>query len=120
MRSETTSISTARLSTWVSVSIVGVTLAVGLIVYYQSTHHPRTDDATVFANYIGIASQVEGPLVQLDVHDNQLVKKGDLLFEIDERPYQYALEIALSAQATLEGQIADEAKRIAALKSAVS
>jgi membrane fusion protein, multidrug efflux system len=120
MRSETTSNSTGRAGLWNSVAIVVVTLAVGLIVYYQSTHHPRTDDATVFANYIGIASQVEGPLVHLDVHDNQLVKKGDLLFEIDEQPYQYALETALSAQATLEGQIADETRRIAALKSAVS
>ena len=120
MISETTSNSTQRVGRWVSVGIVAMTLAVGLIVFYQSTHHPRTDDATVFANYIGIAPQVEGPLVHLDVRDNQLAKKGDLLFEIDERPYQYALETALSAQATLEGQIADEAKRIAALKSAVS
>ena len=120
MKSKTTSNSTERLGRWVSVGIVAVTLVAGLFVYCQSTHHPRTDDATVFANYIGIAPQIEGPLVQLDVHDNQLVKKGDLLFEIDEQPYQYALETALSAQATLEGQIADEAKRISALKSAVS
>src|SRR5580698_6343132 len=108
MTSETISNSPERNGRWVSVGLVASTLAVGLIVFHQSTHHPRTDDATVFANYIGIAPQVEGPLVHLDVHDNQLVKKGDLLFEIDERPYRYALETALSAQATLEGQIADE------------
>ena len=54
------------------------------------------------------------------MHDNQFVKKGDLLFEIDERPYRYALEKAISDQATLEGQISDERRRIAALVSAVS
>jgi multidrug efflux system membrane fusion protein len=54
------------------------------------------------------------------VRDNQFVRKGDLLFEIDERPYQYALERALSEQAALEGQITDEQRRIAALVSAVS
>jgi multidrug efflux system membrane fusion protein len=54
------------------------------------------------------------------VHDNQFVKQGDLLFEIDDRPYRYALERAISDQATLEGQIADERRRIAALVSAVS
>jgi multidrug efflux system membrane fusion protein len=43
-----------------------------------------------------------------------------LLFEIDDRPYQYALENALSEQAALEGQIGDERRRIAALISAVS
>jgi multidrug efflux system membrane fusion protein len=74
----------------------------------------------VFANFIGIAPQVEGPILRLNVHDNQLVRKGDLLFEIDERPYHYALEKAVSDQAALEGQITDEQRRIAALVSAVS
>jgi multidrug efflux system membrane fusion protein len=74
----------------------------------------------VFANFIGIAPQVDGPIVRLNVRDNQFVRKGDLLFEIDERPYQYALERALSEQAALEGQITDEQRRIAALVSAVS
>jgi multidrug efflux system membrane fusion protein len=48
------------------------------------------------------------------------VRKGELLFEIDDRTFQYALESALSEQAALEGQIVDETRRIAALKSAVS
>src|SRR5713226_2477724 len=104
---------------WLGVGIVASAAALGLTVLYKTTHHPRTDDATVLANYIGIAPQVEGPLVRLPVHDNQFVKKGELLFEIDDRPYQYALERALSEQAALEGQIADETRKIAALKSAV-
>jgi len=54
------------------------------------------------------------------VHDNQFVRQGELLFDIDERPYQYALEKAISDQAALEGQISDEQRRIAALVSAVS
>ena len=105
---------------WISVTIVAATAVVGLVVLRKTTHYPRTDDAAVLANYIGIAPQVEGPLVRLPVHDNQFVNKGELLFEIDDRPYQYALERALSEQAALEGQIADETRRIAALKSAVS
>src|SRR5438876_432860 len=47
---------------WLSVGIVASTAALGLTVLYKTTHHPRTDDATVLANYIGIAPQVEGPL----------------------------------------------------------
>jgi membrane fusion protein, multidrug efflux system len=120
MSLDTNSKSQERLGRWVSAGIVVGAAALGLIVLHHTTRHPRTDDATVFANYIGIAPQVEGPLVRLNVGDNQLVKKGELLFEIDDRPYQYALENALSAQAALEGQIADEGRRIAALKSAVS
>jgi multidrug efflux system membrane fusion protein len=104
----------------ISVAIVATAVLLGLIVLYHANQYPRTEDAEVFANFIGIAPQVDGPLVRLNVRDNQFVKRGELLYEIDERPYQYALENALSEQATLEGQIVDEKRRIAALVSAVS
>jgi membrane fusion protein, multidrug efflux system len=103
-----------------SVLIVAGAIVLGLIVVSHTNDHPRTDDCEILANFIGIAPQVEGPLVRLNVHDNQFVKKGDLLFEIDDRPYRYALEKAMSEQATLEGQIADERRIIAAKVSAVS
>ena len=120
MSAETDADSHNLIGRWISLGIVAVAAVLGFIVLYQTTHHPRTDDAAVLANYIGIAPQVEGPLVRLPIHDNQFVEKGELLFEIDARPYQYALERALSEQAALEGQIADQTRRIAALKSAVS
>jgi membrane fusion protein, multidrug efflux system len=109
-----------RLGRGVSIAIVMTAVTLGLVVLYHTNHHPRTDDAEIFANFIGIAPQVEGPIIRLDVRDNEFVKQGELLFEIDPRPYQYALERALSQQATLEGQIADERRTIAAQVSAVS
>jgi membrane fusion protein, multidrug efflux system len=101
---------------------VMVLLAVaGLIaVYSVTTWHPQTDDAEIFANYIGIAPVVEGPILHLNVADNQRVKQGDLLFEIDDRPYRYALDRAVSDQAALEGQIVDEQRRIRAEVHAVT
>lgn len=105
---------------WASVAIVAAALLLGLVVLWRSGHQPRTDDAEVFANLIGISPQVEGPIVELKVRDNQLVKKGDLLFAIDPRPYEYALEKAESAQSALESQISDEQRRIAAEVSQVS
>ncbi len=109
-----------QLSRWLSVGIVLCqAMALGLVVLYRTSHNPRTDDAEVFANFIGIAPQVEGPIIHLNVRDNDFAKKGDLLFEIDDRPYQYALERAISDQAALEGQISDEQRRINALVSAV-
>src|SRR5215470_17316268 len=109
-----------RLGRLISIGIVISAVILGVVVLYRTNYYPRTDDAQVFANFIGIAPQVEGPLVRLNVRDNQFVKKGEPLFEIDERPYAYALEKAISDQATLEGQISDERRRIAALVSAVS
>ncbi len=57
--------------------------------------------------------------MKLNVADNQQVKQGDLLFDIDERPYAYALEHARSEQAALEGEIVDESRTIASQQSAV-
>jgi multidrug efflux system membrane fusion protein len=102
------------------VLIVIGAIAMGLVVLVHTKQYPRTDDCEILANFIGIAPQVEGPLIHLNVRDNQFVKKGHLLFEIDPRPYRYALEKAISEEATLEGQISDERRRIAALVSAVS
>ena len=113
-----------RVVKWVgrilSVIIVSSALALGLVVIHRTDEYPRTDDSEILANFIGIAPQVAGPILRLNVHDNQLVKQGDLLFEIDARPYRYALERAVSEQATLEGQISDEGRKISALVSAVS
>jgi len=104
----------------VSALIVTGAVAMGAVVLYHVNSWPRTDDAEILANFIGIAPQVEGPILRLNVRDNQSVKQGDLLYEIDDRPYRYVLEKAISDQAALEGQISDEQRRIAALVSGVS
>jgi multidrug efflux system membrane fusion protein len=101
------------------IAIVSAAVLLGLVALFETNRQPRTDDAEVLANFIGIAPQVEGPIAQLNVHDNQFVKKGDLLFEIDPRPYRYALERAISEKAALEGQISDDRRAIAAQQSAV-
>ena len=94
---------------------------VGLItVCWVVTRRPETDDAEIFANYIGIAPVVEGPILHLNVADNQRVKEGDLLFQIDDRPYKYTVDHTISDQAALEGQIVDEQRRIQAEVHAVS
>jgi multidrug efflux system membrane fusion protein len=100
-------------------AIIGAATLVVLIAVLLVNRHPRTDDATVRANAIALAPEVEGRLVQLNVQDNQAVRKGDLLFQIDPRPYEYALQQARAEQAILEGQIDDERRRIASEQSAV-
>jgi multidrug efflux system membrane fusion protein len=97
----------------ISAAIILLAIVTGSVVLWQFTENPRTDDAEVFANFIGIAPIVSGPIVKLNVRDNELVKQGDLLFDIDERPYAYALALAKSEQSALEGQIVDESRLIA-------
>ena len=99
--------------------IVAAAVMSVLLVVRRFHVDPQTDDAEVFANLIGIAPEVEGRIVKINVKDNQFVRKGELLFQIDPVPYQYALEIAQSQQATLEGQIRDLQRTIGAQTSAI-
>jgi len=107
------------LGRFIGIATVAAALVLLLLVVRETDTYPRTDDASVRANYIEIVAEVSGRLVQLPVRDNAFVKKGDLLFAIDPRPYEYALSQALSDQADLEQQIIDERRRIAAQNSAV-
>src|ERR1700733_12891896 len=108
-----------RLGRIVSITIIVAALLTGSLVISMTNRHPRTDDAEVFANFIGIAPQVDGPITRLAVQDNAFIKQGDVLFEIDPRPYEYALEKARSDLNTLEGQIVDQRRTIASQVSAV-
>lgn len=103
----------------IGIGVVALAVLVLGVAIFQIDRHPRTDDATVRANAIAFAPEVEGRLTKLLVQDNQVVHKGDLLFEIDPRPYEYALAQARADQAMLEGQINDERRRIATEQSAV-
>jgi multidrug efflux system membrane fusion protein len=118
---EQTTVSPARK--WIGrtigfVVVVGALTALGLVLA-ETNKYPRTDDASVRANFIEIAPEVSGRMVELRVKDNAFVKKGELLFVIDERPFQYALQQALSDREALEQQIVDAKRRIAAQHSAV-
>ncbi|HWF47536.1 MAG TPA: biotin/lipoyl-binding protein [Bryobacteraceae bacterium] len=103
----------------VSIAIIIGALITGLMAISETSKYPRTDDAEIFANFIGMAPQVDGPIMQLAVQDNAFVKQGGLLFEIDPRPYEYALQKARSDLNTLEGQIVDQRRTIASEVSAV-
>ncbi len=65
----------------------------------MSTFYQSTDDAFVEGRIISVAPRVSGPVVSLLVDDNQPVKKGDLLLEIDPNDYQVKLD---QAEAKLE------------------
>src|SRR6266403_1206627 len=88
----------------IGVAIVIGAVAASIYAFRRNFVNPRTDDAAVRANVVGIAPQVSGPIVDLRVTDNQHVKEGDLLFTIDCRPYEARLararaDLALSLKA---------------------
>jgi membrane fusion protein, multidrug efflux system len=76
-----------------------------LVAWNFNEQHPRTDDAVTRANLIGIAPRVTGPIVKLYVRDNQFVKNGDLLFEIDPADFKTALNSARASVSNLAASL---------------
>jgi membrane fusion protein, multidrug efflux system len=90
----------------VALIIVASAVVITLYVWGIIERHPRTDDATARANVVGIAPRVSGQIIKLNVQDNQAVRKGDVLFEIDPEDYRLILEKAKADLATLDRQLA--------------
>ncbi|MCP3727927.1 multidrug transporter subunit MdtN [Paraburkholderia sp. CNPSo 3272] len=69
--------------------------------YDRSSRYPSTDDASIDADVVHVASPVGGRIIRVPVEENQHVAKGDVLFEIDPVPYRLAV-----AQAQAEVELA--------------
>jgi multidrug efflux system membrane fusion protein len=119
MTQEPANVSRKRVGRLIRFGVVIAAVVTLLLVVLDTDRHPRTDDASVRANFIEIAPEVSGRLAQLPVKDNAYVKQGELLFVIDPRDYEYALRQALSDQENLEQRIIDTKRKIAAQNSAV-
>ena len=74
---------------------------------------PGTDDASIDADVVHVAPSVGGYIVAVPIIDNQLVKKGDLLFQIDPQPYQYRVDLAAAQLAESEALLDTKKRSVA-------
>src|SRR5882724_367589 len=82
--------------------IGGPALALIIMAYLYLTggRYEGTDDAYVQTASVAVSSNVAGRVLEVAVHDNQSVRKGDVLFRIDDEPFRIAVE---EAEAQLSG-----------------
>lgn len=78
--------------------------------YLTGGHYVGTENAYVKANMVMVSAEVSGPIVEVAVHENQRVAKGDVLFRIDDRPYRIALRES-------DAELANVVNEIASLKA---
>ncbi|MGB5521777.1 MAG: biotin/lipoyl-binding protein, partial [Polyangiales bacterium] len=100
-------------------AIVLLALALVLLKYWDYVVNPWTRDGQVWANVIQIAPRVSGPIVDLPIKDNQFVKAGDLLFQIDPRTYQAALDQAKAQLDETSNQFSSLSQQVIAAEAAV-
>lgn len=81
-----------------------VAIAVAAYIYATGGRYVTTDNAYVRAGMVSVAANVSGEITQIMIHENQVVKAGDVLFQIDPEPYRIAVAEAEAelAQARLD------------------
>ncbi|MDR5877633.1 HlyD family secretion protein [Caballeronia sp. LZ032] len=87
-----------------TLAMFAVALVIGRVLWVHYMDEPWTRDGRVRADVVNVAPDVSGAVVQLPVRDNQFVKKGDLLMEIDPSHYRIAVE---QAQANVAARAAE-------------
>jgi len=106
----------ARLLNYlITFAVLGLAGWAAWSLYQRYIMNPWTRDAQVRANVVGIAPRVSGPIIRVAVRDNQEVKTGELLFEIDPTDFKAQVEIAsgqvLNAEANLKQRQQDLARQ---------
>jgi multidrug resistance efflux pump len=96
----------------------GIVLISGLILL-MSYNHPYTSDARIYFTTTPIVPAVKGPVVEVPVVANTPLKQGDMLFRIDPRPYQYAVDQKRAAIAEAEQKVLELKAALGAAESGV-
>ena len=90
----------------IALLVVLLLIITAIVVWRHSSHHEKTDDAFVDGHSSAVSSQTAGRVMKLLVTDNQEVKAGDLLVEIDSRDNDARAEQARAQLADAQGQLA--------------
>ena len=90
-----------------------VVALIALGVWWHSTFSEDTDDAQVNGHLIQVSARVSGQVLKVDVEENQSVKAGDPIVELDPSDYQVAVENAEAALASAQANAACGARQCA-------
>jgi membrane fusion protein (multidrug efflux system) len=88
--------------------VLAVAAVAGGSYYFYARQFEDTDDAQIDGNIASISPRVSGTLKAVNVVENQTVKAGDVLAEIDPADYQIAVDIAEAGVAQAEAQLKAE------------
>jgi multidrug efflux system membrane fusion protein len=101
------------------VAFVVLASAIGLTIWtlYVLDRRPRTHDAHLFAYSAGIAPEVSGHIVALQVTNNQRVVKDQPLVDIEVEPFELRVRQARAQVAALKAQISLTGRQVTSQKS---
>jgi membrane fusion protein, multidrug efflux system len=88
------------------VIVLALLVLIGLGIWWRSTFSEDTDDAQINGHLIQVSSRIAGQILKVDVDENQVVKAGDEIAQLDPRDFQVAVENAEAALASAQAAAA--------------
>ena len=104
----------------ISLAIITVAIILGLYALHRRSVLPSSDDATIDADVVHVASLVGGRIIDIPIAENAQVAKGDLLFQIDPVPYRLVVQQALADLHVAQAALATQRRVLSTQNSAVS
>lgn len=103
---------------FIIIGIIAVVIVAAVLYWWHSTFYESTDDAQVNGNLIQISSRITGHVARVEVEENQFVRAGQPLIEIDPRDFEVAVEQDEANLASAEANY--EAARVAIPVTSIS
>jgi membrane fusion protein (multidrug efflux system) len=108
-----------KIAVAIAIIVLIAAIGAGILWYLHARHFESTDDAFIDGRSVAVSPEVTGNIVNVPVDDNQLVKSGDLLAEIDPRDYRAAVQQAVAQIEQAEASIMTSHAQVDAQKAQV-
>lgn len=104
----------------ISLFIIVAAITLATYAWHRRSILPATEEATIDAEVIHVASAVGGRIVAISVTENQQVKAGDLLFQIDPVPFRLSVDQARADLELAEATLATKRRALLIQQSTAS
>jgi len=101
----------------IALAIISLAVIVALRSAAWVNQHPSSSDASIDADVVHVASAVGGRIIEIRVHENSAVHRGDVLFQIDPLPYQLVVAQTQADLAVAEAQLDTQRKYVSTQRS---
>ncbi|MBV8320515.1 MAG: biotin/lipoyl-binding protein, partial [Hyphomicrobiales bacterium] len=101
----------------IALGVIALALVLAVLSASWVRRHPSSSDASIDADVVHVAAAVGGRIIEIRVHENSPVHRGDVLFQIDPLPYQLLVAQAQADLAVAEGLLDTRRRQVSTQRS---
>ena len=101
----------------IAVGVVAIAVVAAIWAAAWSGRHPSSSDASIDADVVHVAPAIGGRVIEIRVHENSAVRRGDVLFQIDPLPYELLMTQAEADLGVAKAQLDTQKKYVSTQRS---